>query len=1687
MKTYFKIPLLLLFISHVNYSLTQLKLPESISKNLDTINQSDISIRNIYRAYDRVPFFNSDSTINKDYIRASRWMKYVFPKLNIEDSITYSLDDFNKAYKDLLQGGFDCYGSDQANWISDGPYDKDITQENNDAHYGGWVDAVYGDPNNTQRILIGTKTSGIFETDNGGATWHPLTDHLPFPVNGIRQIEPSPNNEDYLVAITGNSVIDGSVIISWDRGNSWVPSVEGPSLNWVEYHPSIEGLLFGVSDEKVYYSNDYGSHWTQLPNPTPLVYHPTHKDIFKIRVQNEKFFIISSGLKYLDPGYSNSEFAFIYEANFTINNSVPMVTWNQSSINNQFHNPTNSEIIFADFSNRIGSRFVIHVILDIENQVRHENDIYQTIDGGITFSLIGPDIDFGTDIQNNNKYLGWRNKNEVIISPNNPDLLYWASLLAPRKISFSNPGFWQGISPFQGNSGHHVDYRCSHLINDNGKDRILWGNDGGIGLTPDATQSASKIESINGDLSINLIHAFHVHEPSKNIAYAFQDHKMLLRFGNSDLYSDGFLNEGSSAFIQDRFPTSVVGENVYFSIMDDSDSFNEIVEFSFANKRLNLGGDFDIYRHYPAKFARGIKFNSFNFSLDPTGGVAINIEKDNSFESNILESKRIGAIGICQRDPNVLYASEFENRKQVQGINDHKLFKTTDGGVSWDNLDNSTVEIDGNTVNLKDKLIWNGIRAIVVDAENPDTLYCGIGGVYEENGVITHEKFRVIKSNDGGQTFTDYSEGLPSLPIEEMLMTESDNNVVFCANSIGVYYRSNNMEKWECFSKNLPNVEITDMQYDYCANELLVSTYGRGMWKTSVPFEIFSSYQREITGVVTWNDHKILKEDLVIKDGGVLTITSTVQVAYDKKIIVEPGGKLNVDGGLLTNYCNSFWRGIEVHGNYQLRQNTTNQGMVEVINGGTIEHARNGIRTIEERNDGTLDWSKTGGIVRVNGGVFKDCRHGIEFMSYHNLSPNGYESANWGHVFNAQFITTDDFLANQTPYAGVTMYDVNGIRIKNSVFEDQRSDFSSLDNTSRGSGIISIDANYKAVSSYSISTGEPIAGTGNEFRNLYYGVMTYGGTGRSDVVVNDNLFEECIYGVGLMGSNYGIIGRNQFNLPEINNNQANPIGYGVYTDGAYGFNIEENVFNTGASSSVDHLATNVRNSSVNASSGKVYRNTINNVYLGTQTIGDNDALKVDCNTYNKGKFSSVDIHHATGMLADQGDCNPINGIPTKNIFDGPCNNNNLAQIFKNPNPVATDFLYSHQENTLVASCHNIGINANLCLTGDFNQCPDELANDIFVAKPIRIINLKSKLDLTKENLENVRGVIASGDTEELIQSIQNDSPGQNKNVLLNASPYLSDRVLITYLTQSSTPPNGHIKQILLANSPLSDTIVAIVNNMSLPNGIRNQINNAQQGVSERRITEGSKSVLNTNRLIYVDAIVQEYLDTNWVDSAAVFLEQEGSLEALCALVPIEVRRKDTTRANAIIDTLRSVAAEMEENEPGCTKSCELNEYCDFQQSVFRIALRDGGYFSITPEERTKLELMANSDARIAVNTKAILHFLDQTLPDYRGEELVFPKSLTTEEEIDELLQNSNSELFSIHPNPTLGNTVFTIEEDISELEIIITDLNGRVVKVLTVDAKEMEQQLEFRVNGVYLVHLVKSGEIQSTKKLIYAK
>ncbi|MFM7858184.1 MAG: hypothetical protein ACKO96_41265, partial [Flammeovirgaceae bacterium] len=126
---------------------------------------------------------------------------------------------------------------------------------------------------------------------------------------------------------------------------------------------------------------------------------------------------------------------------------------------------------------------------------------------------------------------------------------YWASVGRPVKYNILTQ-IKLTIADEPTIGGHHADYRCSIIINDGNKDRIIFGNDGGVGLVPDGKLAAPKIRTLNGDLSINLVHDMDVHPRTGVRLYAFQDNYYLYRFPNGSYSNSSYIGEGSAALIQ---------------------------------------------------------------------------------------------------------------------------------------------------------------------------------------------------------------------------------------------------------------------------------------------------------------------------------------------------------------------------------------------------------------------------------------------------------------------------------------------------------------------------------------------------------------------------------------------------------------------------------------------------------------------------------------------------------------------------------------------------------------------------------------------------------------------------------------------------------------------------------------------------------------------------------------------------------------------------------------------------------------------------------------------------------------------------------------------------------------------------------------------------------------------------------
>ncbi|MDR1793347.1 MAG: T9SS type A sorting domain-containing protein [Bacteroidales bacterium] len=164
-----------------------------------------------------------------------------------------------------------------------------------------------------------------------------------------------------------------------------------------------------------------------------------------------------------------------------------------------------------------------------------------------------------------------------------------------------------------------------------------------------------------------------------------------------------------------------------------------------------------------------------------------------------------------------------------------------------------------------------------------------------------------------------------------------------------------------------------------------------------------------------WTGDYILGSTLTIPAGYTLELQGRIYSTPTGKIIVEKGGKLIVDGGMLTNECNDdLWEGIEVRGTGNIAntssfciltitdQNNNNQGVVELRNDAIIQNAKCGIYVGNSSN-----LREGGGIVKADNAHFINNKTSIEFRPFENYKVSIYTAANNVSYFTRCTFTTD--------------------------------------------------------------------------------------------------------------------------------------------------------------------------------------------------------------------------------------------------------------------------------------------------------------------------------------------------------------------------------------------------------------------------------------------------------------------------------------------------------------------------------------------------------------------------------------------------------------------------------------------------------------------------------------------------------
>jgi len=111
---------------------------------------------------------------------------------------------------------------------------------------------------------------------------------------------------------------------------------------------------------------------------------------------------------------------------------------------------------------------------------------------------------------------------------------------------------------------------------------------------------------------------------------------------------------------------------------------------------------------------------------------------------------------------------------------------------------------------------WTANLKLYLSSENPNS------------GTV-----RVLKSVDGGVTFSEADYGLPDAAVYQVLADPRDpsGNSVYAATFLGVYRTTDGGASWSRFGAGLPAVRTTGLYVTEDGSLLRAATYGRGIWE----------------------------------------------------------------------------------------------------------------------------------------------------------------------------------------------------------------------------------------------------------------------------------------------------------------------------------------------------------------------------------------------------------------------------------------------------------------------------------------------------------------------------------------------------------------------------------------------------------------------------------------------------------------------------------------------------------------------------------------------------------------------------------------------------------------------------------------------------------------------------------------
>jgi len=880
---------------------------------------------------------------------------------------------------------------------------------------------------------------------------------------------------------------------------------------------------------------------------------------------------------------------------------------------------------------------------------------------------------------------------------------------------------------------------------------------------------------------------------------------------------------------------------------------------------------------------------------------------------------------------------------------------------------------------------------------------------------------------------------------------------------------------------------------------------------TPSTFEFTGTQTWSYTGTNPWGVSNPLtaitvKDKMVIKTGANITINNmTFKFAPEAQLIIENGARLTINGTTLTvnTECatNLMWHGVEVWGN------GANQGVTSgrfVANNSTIEHAIEA--TANYRHDLTsgspavnvMVTNSTGGIIQLkNNTIMHNNVFDVNMNKYQRII-SGNLANDLSTFINCNFVT-DNLLNDplQTPLAHVRLSFVNGLLFSGCDFQNTAT-AGTFPYLLRGTGIQAEETKFVVTSGCTTPTFPcPIANIDkSHFNNLTRGVTAFSNNALKSVQIINSEFYDNWRGIFLRGLNVANVSNNIFDIGMSSGSiSTSTVSYGLNLTHCDGYKVENNDFHTSFNG---YLGCYVDNSMAGAN--EIYRNIFTDLIVASQAVNINGdgtsagtGLVFRCNQYTE--TSDYDILISSGRIkAFHGSC-ATNQSPSNNQFsytaqygDFWMTNNttpsgfNVSYQFSQPNgynleprDYPNSATHYNNNNTFPSYCSSIFIPTTLPAT----SCPKQVAKTTS--------QLKAEIAALQLIINDLKIQIDGGNTNSLLNLIATTSGGNLKNALLAASPYLSDEVLIAYIL--SHPSNGNLKLVVLANSPLSSEVLAELENSSLPQGIANQINAAQTGISPRQELESEISYYEgeitkaKNDIIRI-LLFEENEDStrrNFKDVADFLQEDEIN----------NTTKENQLLVNAFMADENFTAAQQKINALATCGCVETINFCKLKNTIVQCQQYPEKEMVLTTNttlQQTVNEVANASTSRQEITSaKVLLEEVGLTPVILEEIEIITPPSgLRLMNPTETGNGAATSTFVNLFPNPTSDQFTLThnLVAENGEITLTIYDLMGR--KLITKPVNDAETIISTTTlkAGVYFYSITQSASGRTGNQIV---